>query len=260
MSAAALAQYAALSRRSIFNTIRQPVAIIPALTFPLVFLALNSAALARSIELPGFPPVDSFLQFMIATTIIQGALFGSIASGSDMALDIEGGFFDRLVATPVARTSILVGRVAGSFTLSFFQAWVFFLTALPFGLDVEGGFVGMLGVALIAAVIGAGLGAIAVSFALRTGSTEAVQGSFPLLFVLMFLSSAFFPRALMNGWFKTAASINPLSHLIESARSLVISGWATSEFLTALAIAGGFLALGVFLSSVALKARLAERA
>lgn len=260
MTAAALSQYAALSRRSIFNTIRQPVAIVPTLTFPLLFLALNSAALAKSIELPGFPPVDSFLQFMIATTIIQGALFGSIASGANMALDIEGGFFDRLVATPVARTSILVGRVAGSFTLSFFQAWLFFAAAIPFGLDIEGGFVGMFGVAIVAAVIGAGLGAITVAFALRTGSAEAVQGSFPLLFALMFLSSAFFPRSLMNGWFKTAASINPLSHLIESTRSLVISGWATSQFVTALAIAGAFLVLGILLSSLALKARLAERA
>lgn len=254
------AQYTQLSKRSLVNTLRQPIAIIPSLTFPLIFLALNSAALAESIRLPAFPPVDSFLQFMIATTIIQGALFGSIAAGADMATDIEGGFFDRIIATPASRTSILVGRVAGAFTLGFFQAFLFFGIATLFGLTVEGGALGMLGVALISAVAGAGFGALSVAIGIKSGSTEVVQGSFPLLFTLMFLSSAFFPRSLMNGWFKTAASINPLSHMIEGARSLVIRGWDTAQFLTGLSIAAAILILGITISLLALRGRLADQA
>jgi ABC-2 type transport system permease protein len=260
MTAVALSHYAALSRRSIFNILRQPIAIIPSLTFPLLFLALNSSALARSIELPGFPPVDSFMQFMISSTIIQGALFGSIAAGADMANDIEGGFFDRLIATPVSRSSILVGRLAGSFTLGFFQAFFFFGVASLFGLHVAGGFLGMLGVALIGATIAAGVGAISVTIAIRTGSAEAVQGSFPLIFVFLFLSSAFFPRALMNGWFKSAATINPLSHMIEAARHQVIVGWDTSQWLTGMSVAGVIFAGGVVASILALRARLADEA
>lgn len=257
MSAVA-AHYAALSKRSIVNTIRQPIAIVPSLTFPLIFLALNSAALAESIELPAFPPVDSFLQFMIATTIIQGGLFGAIAAGADMATDIEGGFFDRLIATPVTRTSILVGRVAGAFSLAFVQAFFFFGIATPFGLRVEGGFLGMVGVAVIAAVAGAGVGAISVAIGLKSGSTEVVQGSFPLIFISLFLSSAFFPRALMSGWFKTVADVNPLSHMIEAARSLVIRGWDIGEFTTGLAIACGIFVLGILISARALRSRLAD--
>jgi ABC-2 type transport system permease protein len=255
-----LGHYAALSRRSVMNIVRQPIAIIPSLTFPLLFLALNSSALARSIELPGFPPVESFLQFMITSTIIQGALFGSIAAGSDMANDIEGGFFDRLVATPVSRASILVGRLAGSFVLGLIQATFFFGVASLFGLNVAGGVLGMLGVALIGATVAAGVGAISVTIALRTGSAEAVQGSFPLIFVFMFLSSAFFPRTLMNGWFKSVATINPLSHMIESARYQVIYGWDAGQWLTGMSIAGAILVLGVVASSFALRARLADKA
>ncbi|MEA2447244.1 MAG: type transport system permease protein [Actinomycetota bacterium] len=259
MTAIALEHYAALSRRSIMNIVRQPIAIIPSLTFPLLFLALNSSALARAIELPGFPPVDSFLQFMISSTIIQGALFGSIAAGSDMAKDIEGGFFDRLIATPVSRSSILVGRLAGSFMLGFVQAFIFFGVASLFGLNVAGGLLGMVGVALIGATIAAGVGAISVAIALRTGSTEAVQGSFPLIFVFLFLSSAFFPRSLMHGWFKSVATLNPLSHMIEAARHQVIYGWDTSQWLTGISIAGAILVGGVVASSFALRARLAEK-
>ena len=257
---AVLQHYAVLSRRSVINTFRQPISFVPALTFPLMFLAINSAALNEAIRLPGFPPVDSYLQFMIATTIIQGALFGSIAAGADMARDIEGGFFDRLYLAPISRSSVLVGRVAGAWTFSFLQAWLFFGVAHLFGLDVEGGFVGMFGVALIASIVGAGLGAVSMSFALRTGSTEAVQGSFPALFAFLFLSSAFFPRELMSGWFQNAASANPLSHLIESGRHLVIFGWSFSEFLQGIAIASSVFLLGLILSGMALRARLAERA
>jgi ABC-2 type transport system permease protein len=260
VSTVTLEHYAALSRRSVMNIVRQPIAIIPSLTFPLLFLALNSSALARSIELPGFPPVESFLQFMVSSTIIQGALFGSIAAGSDMASDIEGGFFDRLIATPVTRSSILVGRLAGAFVLGFGQALFFFTIASLFGLTVEGGLLAVFGVALIGATVAAGVGAISVTIALRTGSAEAVQGSFPLIFVFLFLSSAFFPRSLMNGWFKSVATLNPLSHMIEAARYQVIYGWDAGRWLTGIGIAAVILVGGVIASSFALRARLADKA
>lgn len=253
----ALRPYLALSRRSIVNIVRQPAAVVPAFLFPLMFLALTSASLNRSTQLPGFPQVDSFLQFAVATTIVQGALFGSIAAGSDMATDIEHGFFERLVASPVSRTSILVGRVAGAAVLGFVQALVFFGVTSLFGLNVVSGLPGILLVALVAAVISAGIGALAVAFGLRTGSAEAVQGSFPLLFVLMFFSSAFFPRNLMEGWFKTVATYNPISWLIEAARSLVIEGLNAQDFFVALAVAAVIFVLGTMLAGLALRRRLA---
>lgn len=254
----AFRQYLALSRRAIVNTLRQPTAIVPALVFPLLFLALTSSAMARTIELPGFPPVESFVQFAIATTILQGALFGATAAGSDMAKDIEDGFFERLVASPVARTSILVGRVAGAATLGFFQAWLFFGIAMLFGTDIAGGLTAMLLISIVAAVAAAGIGSLSMAFGLRSGSAEAVQGSFPLIFVLLFFSSAFFPRALMSGWFKNVATWNPLSRLIEGLREQVIFGVDISQFLVALLVATGILVLGITLAGLALRGRLAR--
>ena len=254
----ALRQYLALSRRAIVTTARQPTAIIPALLFPLMFLALTSSAMARTIELPGFPPVESFVQFAIATTILQGALFGATAAGSDMAKDIEDGFFERLIASPVARTSILVGRVAGAALLGFLQAWLFFGIATLFGTEVAGGLTAMLLISIVAAVAAAGIGSLSMAFGLRSGSSEAVQGSFPLIFVLLFFSSAFFPRNLMSGWFQDVATWNPLSRLIEGLREQVIFGADLSEFLVALLVATGILALGVTLAGLALRGRLAR--
>jgi ABC-2 type transport system permease protein len=254
----AIRQYLALSRRAIVNTARQPTSIVPALLFPLIFLALTSSAMARTIELPGFPPVESFVQFAIATTILQGALFGATAAGSDMAKDIEDGFFERLVASPVARTSILVGRVAGAAVLGFVQAWLFFGIAALFGTDIAGGLTAMLLISLVAAVAAAGIGSLSMAFGLRSGSSEAVQGSFPLIFVLLFFSSAFFPRGLMEGWFQSVATWNPLSRLIEGLREQVIFGVDIGEFLIALLVASGILLVGVTLAALALRARLAR--
>ena len=254
----ALRQYLALSRRAVVNISRQPAAIIPALIFPLMFLALTSAAMARTIELPGFPPAESFVQFAIATTILQGSLFGATAAGADMAKDIEGGFFERLVASPVARTSILVGRVAGAATLGFVQAWLFIGIALAFGTHIEGGVLAMLLISVVAAVAAAGIGSMSMAFGLRSGSAEAVQGSFPLIFVLLFFSSAFFPRTLMDGWFQDVATWNPLSRLIEALREQVIFGVDFGEFLVALGVAAGILVVGVTVAAVALRGRLAR--
>lgn len=252
------AQYVALSRRSILGTIRTPIAIVPSLTFPLIFLALNSAALNRSIGLPGFPEVDSFLQFMFATTVVQGALFGAVAAGASIAKDIEGGFFERIIAAPTSRSSILVGRLAGVATFAFFQAWFFFAVATLFGLEVEGGLAAMLGVSVVGAVVASGIGALSVAFGLKTGSSEAVQGAFPLAFALMFLSSAFFPRQLMTGWFLNVAEANPFSHLIEATRHQVITGFSFPRLLVAMGIAFALFIVGLIASGLALRGRLKE--
>ena len=254
MSAAA--QYLALSKRAALNTIRQPTSVVPAMLFPLLFIAMSSGALNRSISIPGFPKVDSFIQFGIPATIVQGVLFGAVGAGAAMATDIENGFFERLMASPVSRTSILVGRLAGAALMAFTQAWLFLGVITIFGVDIEGGIVAVFLISLVAAVLGAGIGAIAVSMGIRTGSSEAVQGAFPLLFAGLFLSSAFFPRNLMTGWFRSVANFNPLSHLIEGIRTQIITGIDLGDWATALGIAAGIGAFGLILAGRALDGRL----
>ncbi len=256
----ALRQFLAVGRRSIMNVVRQPAAIGPTFIFPLMFLAMSSAALNRATEVPGFPPVDSFFQFLVTTTLVQGALFGSVVAGSNMAADIEDGFFDRLIASPVARSSILLGRLMGAALLGYVQSWWFLGVATVFGLQVEGGLPGMLVLTSAAAVIAAGIGSLNVALALRTGSREAVEGSFPMFFSFLFISSAFFPRDLMSGWFKAAAGINPLSHLIEGLRTQVVEGFSASNAATALGFAFAILIVGLIVSGQSLQARLGEAA
>jgi ABC-2 type transport system permease protein len=254
-----LSQTLAMSKRSIIAIVRQPALVIPSLIFPLFFAALGTSSFGRAVRLPNFPKVDNFLDFSLAGTIIQGVLFGSVTGGAALATDIEMGFFDRLLATPTSRVSILVGRLAGAALFGAFQALVFILILLPFGVTIRAGVPGFFIIVLCGGLTGMAIGGFTAAIALKTGSSEAVQGSFPLLFIGLFFSSAFFPRQTMQGAYKVIANINPISHLVEGLRGLVTDGLTAEHVAAALLIP---LAIGAFSIALAMRtlySRLASR-
>lgn len=255
----AATQAIALSQRSVVGILRQPTVVFPSLFFPLFFTALNSSAFSRAANLPQFP-ADSFLEFLVPATILQGVIFGATSAGTAMATDIETGFFDRLVASPVARTSIIVGRLAGAAVLGAMQALLFVAILFPFGARIAGGVAGLALLMAVAMLLGVGIGGFGVALGLRTGSAEAVQGAFPLLFVLMFTSSAFFPRELMTGWYKAVATVNPISWMVESMREVVIFGFDVADAGRALAVAAALAVATVTMSLRMLQNRLREAA
>jgi ABC-2 type transport system permease protein len=174
-----------------------------------------------------------------------------------MAIDIQDGFFDRLVASPVSRSAILLGRLAGAAALGAIQALAFIGIFAIFGASVKGGIPALVAMVLIAMVLAVALGGFSLTLALRTGSSEAVQAAFPVFFIFLFVSSAFFPRQLMHGWFRSVANINPLSWLVESLRHLVITGFSVGEAGKAVAVAVGLAAVSLSLASTSLRRRVA---
>ncbi|MBW3649138.1 MAG: ABC transporter permease [Actinobacteria bacterium] len=245
-----------LSRRSISNTLRQPQMWVPSMAFPLIFTALNTGAMGRATRLPGFP-AESFLDFAVATAVVQGVLFGATAGGSDMAVDIQDGFFDRLVSSPVSRPTIVLARLAGAAVLGAVQSLVFMAILTAFGAQVRGGAPAVLTIVAVAMLLAMAIGGLSVAIALKTGSSEVVQAAFPVFFISLFTSSAFFPRELMSGWFKTVASVNPLSFMIESVRALIIGGFHVGDAMRALAIVAALAGVSLLLSLRALRSRLA---
>ena len=106
----------------------------------------------------------------------------------------------------------------------------------------------------LSAMVGISFGSIGLAIGLRTGNGEAVQGVFPLMFVLLFLSSGALPRNLIeNDWFQTVATINPVSYLIEGFRSLFITGWDGEALGLAFGVSFGVLALGMWAATTALR-------
>jgi ABC-2 type transport system permease protein len=251
-----LVQIGQLGWRSVVRVFRQPGVIAFPLVFPLVLLAVLSSGLDPAKAIPGFP-ADSFLAFAMAIPFVQGALFVAINAGTDLSRDIESGFLNRLALTPVRDVALLLGQLSGAVALGVFQSLVYLSAGLIAGVDFKSGPGGILVLLLLAALVALAFASVGMFLAFRTGSTEAVQGLFPLLFVLLFLSSMNMPRNLIEkDWFQAIATVNPVTYLIEGIRSLIIEGWDSEALLLAFAVVGVALVLALVGAGASLRTRL----
>ena len=238
------------------KTLRQPFQLLPIVFFPAILLAVNASGLQSATRLPGFP-THSYVSFAIAVAFIQGALFSLINAGTNLAEDIESGFFNRLALTPLRRLSLIAGLLVGVAALGALQSTVYVLLGVIAGAHLAAGGAGALVLIVLGSLTATAFGAIGCVAALRTGSGEVVQGLFPLFFVFVFLSSSNLPRNLLKTpWFHTVASWNPMSYLIEGFRGLYIVGWDGTSLARGFAVAIGLLIVGVALVVLALGARL----
>ena len=222
----------------------------------MLLLAVNAGGLQAETQLPGFP-TDSFLAFALAVPFVQGALLATINANVEFARDIQTGFLNRLALTPVRGITLLVGQLGGLVTIALVQAVFYLAVGLAFGVRLESGIGGAALLLALELVIALGFAAMGSWAALRTGSTEAVQGLFPVFFVFLFISSMNIPRNLIETeWFRWAATVNPVSYLIESVRALVIEGWNWEAIGLGFAVAGGLSLVGFALAAHALVGRL----
>jgi ABC-2 type transport system permease protein len=249
-------QVVALGKRSVVRTLRQPANVVFPLVFPLLLLAVNAGGLDAATHLPGFP-TDSFVAFALAIPFIQGALFATMNAGTDLARDIQTGFLNRLSLTPMRGIALLAGQLGGAVSMGLVQALVYITVGLAVGVRFATGLAGILVLLVFSVLIVIGFGALGAFAALRTGSGEAVQSLFPAFFVFLFLSSMNMPRDLIEiGWFRTVATMNPVSYLIECVRSLIIVGWDTQALALGFGTAMAIMIVSLALASTALRTRL----
>jgi ABC-2 type transport system permease protein len=249
-------QIGAIAERSVRRTARQPASAIPPLIFPVALMLVNAGGLKASTRLPGFP-TDSFLAFALAVPFIQGALFSTMNAGTDLARDIQTGFLSRLSLTPLRGSALLAGQLAGIVVLGLVQAVFYIAVGLIVGVDFAAGVLGVLVLLVFAALVSIGFGALGCFLALRTGSGEAIQGLFPVLFVFLFLSSMNTPRNLIAvDWFRDVATGNPVSYLIECVRSLIITGWDGRALALGFGIATAIAIVSLSAASWALTRRM----
>lgn len=246
----------ALGRRSVKQTLRRPQLMAPILIFPTLLLAVQVGGAGGAVNLPDFPQVNGFLDFMLAGAMIQATLLAGNSGGIAFALDIEMGFTDRLLTAPISRFAMVLGRLAGSAGLGFLTAIWFLAIGLLFGVQIQEGIAGAL--LMVALVTGSAVafGALGAAVALRSGNAAVVQGLFPLVFVVLFLSSAFFPENLLVEPAKSVAEWNPLSFIVDGVREPVISVFSTDTFLQGIGGIALFGLAGLVLSALALRHRL----
>jgi ABC-2 type transport system permease protein len=249
---ATLAQVVALARRSVLRSVTQPANIVPAFAMPLLLLAVATAQHGDAARLPGFP-ADSYRDFYLAGAFVQAAMVSGINSGADLAADLESGFLDRLQLTRVGRWPLLIGQVAGAVVVAVAQVVVYLGIGLAFGTRIAAGPAAILVALPLAVLISLTFTGLAAVIAVRSRSAEVVHGLLPVFFVLLTFSSLFMPREEIDaGWFHTVATYNPMTHLIDGMRSLVVAGWDADALVVAFALAGAISAVAFALAAFSL--------
>ena len=251
-------QVYALGRRAFFRVLRQPAQIIFPFIFPLLLFAVNASGLDAATRIPGFP-ADDYRDFALAVPFMQGALFTALNGGTNLARDIETGFLNRLRLTPMRAPALLAGHLGGVIVLGVIQAITYLMVGLAIGVDFKSGLAGLPVLLALSVLVSFAFASIGAFLALQFGSGEAVQGFFPLLFVMVFLSSSSLPRNLIEtAWFRTVATYNPVSYLIEGIRSLIITGGDGEALALGFGVAAALLAVALTASSFALRRRVGQ--
>jgi ABC-2 type transport system permease protein len=246
----------ALGRRALTVQFRRAQLLLPTFVLPLLLLAVIASGTSAAQDLRGFPDVGSYLAFVVPGTLTQGALLAGLTSGIAFASDIEFGFFDRLLTAPVARTSLVIGRQAGTIGLSLLQSSFFLCVAFAFGAEFDAG-AGAIAAAIgLAAITAVALGGLASAIAIRTGSLSLLQSIFPFVFVLLFTAPAFFPRDLLAPALRDVAAFNPLTYVVEAIRGLLTGEPDVGDPLAGLAAALGMAVVATWLATLALRERL----
>jgi ABC-2 type transport system permease protein len=211
--------------RGWIKTVRMPSIVIQSVFFPTFFLIVYTGLYNSLTDLPGFPTEDItnwFLPFML----FQGAGFGGLGAGFSTAVDIDGGFFDRLLLMPSHRLAIMIGTIGFAMIRS-------------------------IAVSLIVAVVGVALGAsptdwLGVPFVILCVVAVSVMGSlyslaliyrlkdqravplFPIgIFILLFVSNAQVPLSLVSGWLNAVGRVNPLSNMLRLSRQAFLDTGVT---------------------------------
>lgn len=232
---------------------REPEAIIPALIIPVFFFIVNVGALQDVAERGGVP---DFRAFQIPVAIVFAVT--GISRASALVTDITGGYFDRLLLTPMSRTALLLGLMISDLVLVIALSIPVLILGFAVGVTFETGFLGILVFLAMAGLWGLAFTGFPYAIALRTGNPAAVNSSFLLFFPFAFLTTAFLPQEALTGWLATIADYNPVTYLLAALRSLLIDGWEPATLLWGLLATLAVGAVSFSLAFAALRGRVSR--
>ncbi len=212
----------ALGQRALREAFRAPDAIIPTLFIPLFFLAVNTGQAARIFPsaTTDFLNGQGYGAFQLPSTLLLAGSFGTAALF--LVEEIEGGYFDKLRAAPVSRSAIVLGRLIAEGVKGVLIAVLIILVALPFGIRVESGPLGFVLLILLTALWSVVFVGFLQLIALKTRSAAATNSGSLIFFPLLFLTPGFVPRDLLTRPMEIAASLNPVTYVMEAMRSLIL--------------------------------------
>lgn len=235
----------AVAWRYLHNLYTKPAVFIPSLLFPLFFLAAFAGGLSAVGDAPGFGYYD-FTAFQFCFVLIQASALAGVFAGFSIASDFEQGMGRRMMLATTHRSSIVVGFAIGAAS-RLIVTWVVITgVALIGGMGVAGGPVNLVGMYSLALLANVAALLFSSGIALRFRSLQAGPLMQMPVFIILFLAPVYVPQDLLSGWIEPAASVNPVTAMLNAARSLM-AGEPTGV-LGAFAVAFGLIVLMGFWS------------
>ncbi len=214
-----------LGQRAMREALRTPDALIPTLFIPLFFLVVNVGQAAKIFPsaTTGFLHGQGYGAFQLPSSLLLAASFGTAALF--LVEEIEGGYFDKLRATPIARSSIVIGRLIAEFFKAFLVALAIVVLGIIFGITIASGVGGCLLLILLTAFWAVVYTGFMQLIALKTRSAAATNSGSLIFFPLLFLTPNFVPRDMLTRPMEIAATLNPVTYVMETMRTLILEVW-----------------------------------
>ncbi len=230
----------ALMRRGLHEILRVPGGAIPGVLAPTIFMLGLSAVFGAASRLPGFTAED-FRTFIVPVGLLQGAGFTGAATGSNLARDIERGWFDRLLLAPTPRTVVLAGIVASASLRALLPATVLLVVSFALGVDWPGaGDIGLAAVLVMGFAAAAACWGVVVALRFRTQQATPIMQV--VTFTAVLFTTAYAPKELLSDWLRTIATLNPVTLILEGIRQGFVGDLSFADTAPALLAVTGLVA------------------
>jgi oleandomycin transport system permease protein len=234
---------AALAKRNLIGVTRNPEALLDVTLQPIIFILLFTYVFGGAIS--GGSQHD-YLQFLLPGIMAQTIAFGGVAIGVNLNSDIEKGVFDRFRSLPIARSAPLVGAVLGDIVRYVLLIAITLGFGYVIGFRADTDVFQVLAACVLAIGFALALCWISVFIGMLARTPGAVQGIlFLALFPLTFGASTFVPVDTLPSWLQTFTDVNPMTHLVDSLRGLLLGGVEASDLLWTVGWMGAIVAVFV---------------
>ncbi len=239
-----------VASRAVRRLPREPESVLPAIVVPVFFYAINLGELQKV--------ASQYTAFNFKAFLLPGAIIFAVTGVSRASVlvnDIQCGYFDRLMMTPVPRLALLLGLMVADFLLVAALTVPVLVMGFLVGVSFATGAAGVLVFIAISALWGLAFTGFLYAVALATGNPAAVTGAFVLFFPFAFLSTAFVPQLAMTGWMSTIANYNPVTYVLAGLRSLESGGWQPGQIGPCMVSVACVFGISMTLALVALRSR-----
>jgi len=206
-----------MTRRNLVRVVRMPSIVVPMAIMPLFFVIAFTGSFDGISHVPGYP-TDNVINWVAAFALLQGSSFAGLGAAGALATDLDNGFIDRLLVSPIRRESILVAPLVYSAIRAMVPITIVMVASALSGASMPGGALGV----LLAYVGGVGggvvIGAFGLGVVLRMDDIRAMSVVQTLSFVVMFPSIGQVPLVLLSGWMHSVARINPVTNILRMSR------------------------------------------